>query len=288
MKYEFIHTHRSTFTVGRMCRNLSVSRSGYYNWRKCRPGKRKRENRLLKLHVKATFKRHKGLYGSPRLTRELQKEGIACSINRVARIMRCEGLRARTKRKFKATTDSKHNLPVAPNLVNQQFHAAGPNRLWTSDITFIRTREGWLYLAVILDVFSRQIVGWALDKQMPKELVLHALGQAVKSRRVKPGLIFHSDRGSQYASNAVRRFLATYKMKQSMSRKGDCYDNAITESFFKTLKMELIYTRKTFQTRWEARQQIFNYIEGYYNRFRQHSSIGYMAPAEFEKLHDAA
>lgn len=271
-----------------MCRNLCVSRSGYYNWRNRGISDRDRANNTLRLHVRAIFKQHKQRYGSPRIYRELKALGIDCSLNRVARIMRSEALGALKKRRFKPTTDSKHNLPVAPNLVKQEFEADKPNQLWTSDITFIWTKEGWLYLAVILDVFSRQIVGWSLRKRMPKELVLDALEQAVETRRPQAGLIFHSDRGSQYASKKVRKYLIANHIKQSMSRKGDCYDNAITESFFKTLKTELVYNRAVFQTRREAQREIFNYIEGFYNRIRRHSSIDYLAPVEFEKLHHAA
>ncbi len=271
-----------------MCRNLCVSRSGYYNWRNRGVSDRERANHALRLHVNAIFKQYKQRYGSPRIYRELRSLGIDCSLNRVARIMRSEALRALKKRRFRPTTDSKHNLPVAPNLVKQEFEADKPNQLWTSDITFIWTKEGWLYLVVILDVFSRQIVGWALRKRMPKELVLDALKQAVEIRRPQAGLIFHSDRGSQYASKKVQKYLIANHMKQSMSRKGDCYDNAITESFFKTLKTELVYNRAVFQTRREAQREIFNYIEGFYNRIRRHSSIGYLAPVDFEKLHHAA
>jgi transposase InsO family protein len=288
MKFEFIDKHRSCFAVERMCRNLSVSRSAYYAWRNRPLSRRAQANETLKTHVKAAFRQFRGVYGSPRIARELRAQGMACSENRIARIMHREGLRAYTKRKFKVTTNSKHDLPVAPNLVNQNFEASGPNRLWASDISYIWTREGWLYLAVILDVFSRQIVGWTVSNRMTKELVLSAVRKAIAQRKPAPGLIFHSDRGSQYASHEVRKLLKDHKMLPSMSKKGDCYDNAIVETFFKTLKTELVYLIEPFKTRNEAKHSLFYYIESFYNRIRRHSAIGYLAPAKFEKLKNAA
>jgi putative transposase len=288
MKLEFIDQYRSEFSVEKMCQNLSVSRSTYYAWRSRHISQRQRANETLKTHIKATFREFRGLYGSPRLTRELRKRGIRCSENRVARLMQVEGLKAYTKRKFKVTTNSKHDLPIAPNLVKQRFEASGPNRLWASDITYIYTREGWLYLVVILDVFSRQIVSWAVSKRMTKELVLGALKKAIALRKPQPGLIFHSDRGSQYASHEVRRLLKDHHMLQSMSKKGDCYDNAIVETFFKTLKAESIYLMEPFKTRGEAKHSLFYYIDFFYNRIRQHSAIGYLAPVMYEKLKNAA
>ena len=202
--------------------------------------------------------------------------------------MRSERIRAYTQRKFKITTHSKHHLPVAPNLVNQKFVASKANRLWTSDITYIWTGEGWLYLAVILDVFSRRIVGWAVSHRLTRRLIINALQRAVLKRQPRPGLIFHSDRGSQFASQEVREFLKNHKMVQSMSKKGDCYDNAITETFFKTLKTELIYITEPFKTRQEAKQRLFNYIESFYNCIRKHSAIGFNSPVQYEKLANVA
>lgn len=288
MKFKFIDKHRSLFAVERMCHNLSVSRSAYYAWRNCPVSARKRANAVLTIHIKGIFRQFRGVYGSPRITRVLCERGIACSENRVARLMRSERIRAYTKRKFKITTHSKHRLPVAPNLVNQKFVASKANRLWTSDITYIWTEEGWLYLAVILDVFSRQIVGWAVSNLMTRRLIINALQMAVLKRQPRPGLIFHSDRGSQFASQDVREFLDKHKMLQSMSKKGDCYDNAITETFFKTLKTELVYITEPFKTRGEAKQRLFNYIESFYNCIRKHSAIGFNSPVQYEKLTNVA
>lgn len=288
MKFLFIQEHRSQFAVEKMCQNLGVSRSAYYAWLKRPVSRRDRSNAVLKTHIKATFHQFRGVYGSPRITRELRKQGFRCGEKRVARLMVEEDLRAYTQPKFKVTTNSKHDLPIAPNLVNQNFEASAPNRLWASDITYIWTREGWLYLAVILDVFSRQIVGWTVSNRMTKELVLSAIRKAIAQRKPQPGLIFHSDRGSQYASHEVRRLLKDHQMLQSMSKKGDCYDNAIVETFFKTLKTELVYLIEPFKTRGEAKHSLFYYIDYFYNRIRQHSALNYLAPVKFEKLKNVA
>lgn len=284
MKFEFIENHRSEFAVGKMCQVLGVSRSGYYQWRNAPESERKKSNEALYVRIKETYNAFHGTYGSPRITRELQDKGIQCSENRVARLMREKELAAKTKRKYKVTTDSKHDLPVAPNLVEKDFSAAAPNRLWVSDITYIWTLEGWLYLAVILDVFSRQIVGWSMSQRMTQDLVLNALKSALGRRKIPSGLIFHSDRGSQYAAHAVGELLQKHGIKQSMSKKGDCYDNAMAESFFSSLKREFIYPFPVFKTRNEAKQSIFYYIEIFYNKIRKHSAIGYLSPAQFEQL----
>lgn len=284
MKYEFIETYRSTFSVEKMCQSLDVSRSGYYRWRVAPKSNRAAANEKLLDKIEETYEEFQGIYGSPRITQELRDAGVECSENRVARLMRENEIAAKTKRRFKVTTNSRHNLPVAPNLVNQEFTAAAPNQLWLSDITYIWTREGWLYLAAILDVFSRQIVGWSISKRMTQDLVLNALKQALGRRSVTSELIFHSDRGSQYAATEFVNKLKIHDIKQSMSKKGDCYDNAMMESFFSTLKRELIYPFPVFNTRGEAKSSIFYYIEIFYNKIRRHSGIGGIAPAQFEKL----
>ena len=284
MKYKFIETYRSTFSVEKMCQTLNVSRSGYYRWQKAPVSDRVQANGKLLKKIEETYKQFQGVYGSPRITEELRENGIECSENRVARLMRENKIAAKTKRKFKVTTNSRHNLPVAPNLVNQEFTAAAPNQLWLSDITYIWTREGWLYLAAILDVFSRQIVGWSMSKRMTQELVLNALKQALWRRSITSGLIFHSDRGSQYAAHEVGKLLEKHGIKQSMSKKGDCYDNAMMESFFSSLKRELIYPFPVFENRNEAKSSVFYYVEIFYNKIRRHSGIGNIAPVKFEKL----
>ena len=284
MMFEFIDNHRSEFSVEKMCRVLDVSRSGYYRFRTAPESDRKKRNDALYMQIKTTYDASHGTYGSPRITRELRDKGIRCSENRVARLMREKALAAQTKRKFKVTTDSRHNLPVAPNLVQKDFSAAAPNRLWVSDITYIWTLEGWLYLAIIQDVFSRQVVGWSMSQRMTKDLVLNALKSALGRRKNLSGLIFHSDRGSQYAAHAVGELLQQHGIKQSMSKKGDCYDNAMAESFFSSLKREFIYPFPAFKTRNEAKQSIFYYIEIFYNKIRKHSAIGYLTPVLFEQL----
>lgn len=286
--YRFIEDHRSTYGVERMCRSLEISRNGYYTWKRGDKTKRQQANEALIVTIKAIDKEFHGTYGSPRMTRELRDRGICCNEKRIARLMKQADIKAAGARKFKVTTHSDHSLAVAENLVNQQFEADAPNQLWTSDITYLWTREGWLYLCVILDVFSRQIVGWSVDRYLKKELVIHALKQALARRHITPGLIFHSDRGSQYASNDFRKILDDYKILQSMSGKGNCYDNAITESFFSTLKRELIYPFETFRTRAEGKSTLFYYIEYFYNKIRKHSAIGYKAPIQYEKLKNAA
>ena len=282
MKYRFIEKHRSEFRVQKMVKVLGLSRSGYYQWRKWPESKLKKANKTLLNEIESVYNDFKGRYGSPRITIELKANGTRCSENRVARLMRHNDIQAKTKRKFKATTNSKHKLPVAENLVKQNFTAVEPDKLWTSDITYIWTEQGWLYLAVVLDVCTRGIVGWATSHLMTKDLVLRAVKQALWQRTIKTDIIFHSDRGSQYASKKVKELLAKHHITQSMSGKGNCYDNAITETFFKTLKVELVYFEK-YQTRQQAHSNLFEYIELFYNRKRRHSAINYMAPAQYEK-----
>jgi len=281
MKYKFIMENRKEFRLGKMCTILEVSRSGYHNYVKRKLNQRKLENQFLLKHIKAIYTEYRGIYGSPRIYKELRKRGIFCNRKRVVRIMRINALRAKTKRKYKITTNSDHNFPVAENIIGQRFYSSEVNKKWVSDITYIWTKEGWLYLCCILDLCSRIIVGWFLDTTLSSDLVIAALRQAITNRGENPGIIFHSDRGSQYASNEVKYFLKKHKMLQSMSRKANCYDNAVMESFFHTIKSELISFER-FQTRDEAKIKIFEYIEIFYNRQRSHSSIGYCSPYEFE------
>ena len=281
MKYWFMDQHRSCHGVQRMCRVIEVSRSGYYRWRKQPRSKRQKENEKILMEIKDSHKNSRGTYGSPRITKDLWANGIKCSENRIARLMKINGIAGKAKKKFKATTNSKHNLPVAENLLNQNFAAEKPNTVWVSDITYIWTLEGWLYLVVILDLFSRQVVGWAMSDRMTSGFVIKALYQAIGRRRPASGCIFHSDRGVQYASADFRDVLNSHDFIQSMSRKGNCYDNAIAESFFHTLKIEHVYEYR-YETRTEAIQSIFEYIEMFYNRQRRHSALGYQSPVSFE------
>lgn len=273
--------HETEFPIAVMCDVLGVSRSGYYVWRRKAESKRSQANAKLLETIRDTHHDSRGTYGSPRVYRELKKQGIPCSENRVARLMREDGLRAKTRKRYKATTNSKHDFPVAPNLLQRDFSPAQPNQVWTGDITYIWTTEGWLYLAVVIDLFSRSVVGWAMDKRMTRKLVMDALTMAVQRRQPSAGLIFHSDRGSQYASGDFQSLLAKNGMRCSMSRKGDCWDNAPTESFFGSLKQELVFHQR-YPTRFHARQSIFEYIELFYNRRRLHSTLGYKSPAEYE------
>ena len=264
-----------------MCKVLQVSRSGYYSWNKGRESlKKQRDDELLTV-IRGIFTASRGTYGYPRVYLELRKRGVTCSRNKVARLMRKDGLRAKVKRRFKATTDSKHNLPVAENLVQRNFAPDQPDNIWAGDITYVWTGEGWLYLAVILDLFSRTVVGWAMDRRMTRHLVMNAFTMALKRRHPARGLIHHSDRGSQYASGDFQELLNKHGIRCSMSRKGDCWDNAPVESFIGTLKQELIF-HKRFHTRAQAKQSIFEYIERFYNRKRLHSTLGYQSPFDYE------
>ena len=281
MRYRFMQEHEEQFRIGTMCRVLLVSRSGYYSWRNRPQSRRAKENERLLVRIEAAHKKSKKTYGSPRIHRQLVKDGVACSRGRVARLMRDAGIRAKQKRKFVVTTDSKHGLPVAENLLDRQFDVDTLNTVWTADITYIPTDEGWLYLSAVMDLCSRGIAGWSMDERMKTDLALDALTMAYERRNPGIGLLHHSDRGSQYASEDYQNLLKTYGMQVSMSRKGDCWDNAPMESFFHTLKTELTHHKK-YQTREEARRDIFEYIEVFYNRQRLHSSLGYKSPAEFE------
>jgi transposase InsO family protein len=256
-----------------MCRLLEVKRSSYC-WRA-------KQDRRLVVEIELSHKASDRTYGSPRVHQDLQEQGIRCGCKRVARLMRENGIRAKQARRFKATTDSAHNEPVAPNLLDRQFEVDRPDRVWTADITYIWTREGWLYLAVILDLFSRRVVGWSLGKRIDAQLTLRALRAALWSRKPPPGLLHHSDRGSQYACSDYQDMLDEHGIVCSMSRKGDVWDNAVSESFFKTLKVERVNDRH-YWTREEAKTDISDYIERFYNRTRRHSYLGYVSPVEYE------
>ena len=280
MKYHFMDRYGSGFTVRKMCRVLEVSRSGYYAYLRRGLSLRYAENRSLLTKIREIWEWNRRVYGSPRITAELRAQGIRCGENRIARIMRANGIASLTRRRYKITTNSDHKLPVAEDLVERDFTATAPNRLWVSDITYIWTWEGWLYLAAVMDVYSREIVGWTLYKRMTKELVANALLKALEKRDPEPGLIFHSDRGSQYASHRVGSILNAWQIHQSMSSKGDCFDNAIMESFFSSLKKELVHL-KTFHSRAQANSYVFDYIEIFYNRQRRHSALNHKTPLEY-------
>jgi putative transposase len=264
-----------------MCRLLQVSRSGYYEWCKRGESPRKKKDRDLKEMIHAIYIKHKKHYGSPRIHDELQDMGIRCSKKRVERLMRELGIRARHKRQFKVTTDSNHKYPVAPNLLNRQFAVNALNQVWVADITYIRTFEGWLYLAAVMDLCSRKIVGWSMSETMTTGLAIAALKMAIHRRKPSKGLMHHSNRGVQYASHAYQDVLKEHHMVCSMSRKGNCWDNAPMESFFSTLKIECI-DNKIYLSRTQAKREIFEFIEIDYNRNRRHSSIGSTTPEYFE------
>lgn len=260
---------------------LSIERSGYYAWLKRRPGVRARSNQELDKKINHIFIKHHSRYGAVRITDELRDKGEKSSKNRVARRMKFLGLRAKGKKKFKVTTDSKHNLPVAPNLLNRDFSTRARNQKWCGDISYIWTNEGWMYLAVVIDLYSRAVVGWSMQPIMSRQLVCDALMMALWRRGLPRNVLFHSDRGSQYCSNDYQKLLKSFGFICSMSRKGNCWDNAVAESFFHSIKTELIFT-ECYATREIAKQSVFEYIEVYYNRIRRHSAIGSMAPEIFE------
>jgi putative transposase len=262
-----------------------VSSSGYYSWLKRGPSERAQQNRVLVEKARQIHKQSGRRYGSPRVYRQLKADGIEVGRNRVARLMRENSIFVRAKRRFRRTTDSNHHYPIADNIVNRNFDVDAPDRLWAGDITYVWTSQGWLYLAVILDLFSRRVVGWALAKHMRTELVLSALQMALGRRIAHRGMTYHSDRGSQYASNDYRQVLKAYGIECSMSRKADCWDNAVIESFFATIKKELLY-RQQWHRYEEVRLAITEYIEVFYNRQRLHSYLDYMSPADFEKKHE--
>lgn len=267
----------------RMCQVLGISASGYYAWRRRRPSARQEANEAMVERIKEIHAESDKTYGSPRVHAELVAQGVRCNKKRVERLMRVHDIQAKQrKRRRPRTTDSNHRLPIAPNVLNREFTAEAPNQKWVTDITYIPTAEGWLYLAAVMDLYSRRIVGWSMAARRTSKLVKDALKLALAQRQPGPGLMHHSDRGSQYASADYRILLTAHGMVASMSRSGDCYDNAPMESFFGTLKTERVHYRH-YRTRAEARRDIFNYIEVFYNRKRRHSALGYKSPAEFEQ-----
>lgn len=266
-----------------LCKVMQVSRSGFYSWKKRRKSLRQQERDRLIPKVKKIHKQTRGSYGARRISAELEAQGESCGRTKAGTLMKLAQVAAKQKKKFKATTDSKHNLTVAPNLLERDFSTSEPDRAYCSDITYIWTKEGWLYLAVIIDLFSRKVVGWSMSRRITKQLVLNALRMAVWRRRPPKGLVFHSDRGSQYCSNTFQKELKKNGMLSSMSRKGDCWDNSVAESFFSTLKIERVFDT-VYKTREEARGDMIDYIEMFYNSRRRHSYLGYLSPMDFEKL----
>ena len=285
MRYACIQQHRGEFEVRLMCRVLDVAPSGFYASRKSVPSERARTDERLRVKVRAIHKMSRGNYGSPRIHAELQERGERVSRKRVARLMGEEGLRGKKRRRYKVTTNSNHTYPVAPNVLDRKFgvdEIDAPDQVWAADITYVPTREGWLYLAIVLDLASRLVVGWSMGETLESSLAVDALNMAIQRRRPAAGLLHHSDRGVQYASNEYRALLEGKAAVASMSRKGNCWDNAVAESFFATVEIELIQD-EDWHTRNEARAAIFDFIEVWYNRQRRHSSLEYQTPAEFDK-----
>ena len=282
MRFRFIEDRRADYPVTILCDVLGVSPAGYYAWRARPESRRAAADRELVEDIRRVHRDTRGRYGSPRIHVELKAQGRGVSRGRIERLMRHHGIRAIMARPRRVrTTDSRHGLPIAPNLLGRNFFAAAPNRIWLADITYIETDQGWLYLAAVMDLYSRRIVGWAMEDHLRAELPLTALRMAISAQRPGAGLIHHSDRGVQYASADYRKVMQSAGFRASMSRKADCYDNAPMESFFHTLKTELVHHRH-YATRAEAKRDIFAYIEGFYNRTRRHSAIGYISPIEME------
>jgi transposase InsO family protein len=278
-----IDTEKETYSISLLCKVLEVSRSGYYAWLKRPKSSRDLERERLVPLVLEISKDSRSTYGARRIVKELSlRHGISCTRYKAGTLMDLAGVYAKQKRKYKVTTDSKHNLPVSPNLLDRNFSVARPDEVYVSDITYIWSAEGWLYLAVVIDLFSREVVGWSLSRNIDRNLVIGALNMAILRRRPAPGLIFHSDRGSQYCSHDFRNLLDKYGIVSSMSRKGDCWDNAVCESFFGTLKGECVY-HKHYSSRIEAKSDIVDYIEMFYNSKRLHSYLGYVSPRQFEE-----
>ena len=282
MRYQFIDAHKKTWPIRLMCKVMDVSSSGYYEWRRRPESAQELSNRKLDEEIGKVYGEHKQRYGVPRVTEELKERGLQCSENRIARRMQKLGLKGIQAKKFKRTTDSNHDKPVAPDLIEQDFTALAPNQKWVSDLTYVWTDEGWLYLAVIMDLYSRAIIGWSMGKRMTQQLMCDALTMALFRRGFPKGVIIHSDRGSQYCSTAYQKLIKMTGLRCSMGRRATCYDNAAMESFFHTLKVELTH-RERYTTRQAAKGAIFEYIETYYNRKRRHSAIGYKIPMLFEQ-----
>ena len=287
MIYTFMYEHRRDFRVNKMAEVLKVCRSGYYQWALNKKTKKEIEDEKFLALIQAEFDKSRKTYGARRISKALQKQGVKIGRFRTERIMAENNIVPKTVTKFKATTNSNHNYPVSPNLLNRNFNVDAPCVVWVTDITYVATREGWLYLAAVMDLFSGRIVGWAMDSTMTQQLVIDALKQAIGRTNPPRGVICHSDRGVQYASKKYRSLLKKYGFNQSMSRKGDCWDNAPMESFFGTLKTELIY-HEDYRTRAEARYSIFDYVETFYNKIRLHSKLGYDTPENYENSRKSA
>jgi putative transposase len=281
LRYAFIVDHVHLWAVTTMCRVLEVSKAGYYAWRGRKVSARARADTKLRVKIRLIHQLSKTRYGCPRIHAELQDSGVLIGRTRVARLMRLEGIRGKKRSRSRATTNSSHSYPIAGNVLARQFNPPKPNRAWAGDITYFATKEGWLYLAIIIDLCSRRIVGWSMSNRIDSELVLAAAHMAIKARRPGAGLLVHTDRGSQYACREYRDFVARHGIIASMSRKGDCWDNAVAESFFSSLKVE-IRPEQVWATRSEARSAIFEYIEAWYNRERRHSALRYLSPVRFE------
>jgi len=281
VRYSFIKDNSGQFPTRSMCEALRVSPSGYYHWRNRPRSARALRHDLILAEIKRVHAGKDGIYGYRRVYEQLLADGVDCSQSAVYYLMRKNRIRARKKHRFVVTTDSKHCLPISPNLLGRDFDVTGPNQCWVGDITYIPTDEGWLYLSTVIDLFNRGVVGWSMSERINKCLVIDAQKMAICARRPGPGLIMHTDRGSQYASRNFRRLLKANRMLSSMSNKGDPWDNAVAESFFKSMKMERTYWRN-YRTRDEARRDIFQYIEVFYNRVRLHSTLGYRSPMQFE------
>jgi transposase InsO family protein len=279
--FEVVDMEKANYSVAMVCRAVGVSRSGYYSWRNAEPSERQKMNERLLAEIRSIHDEHKQRYGSPRMHEELVERGHHVGKNRVARLMQENGIKARPRRRFRRTTESGHGLPVAPNLLARCFSTDAPNQAWVGDITYVWTVEGWAYLAVLLDLYSRRVVGWAMGKSLSRDLAIAALEQALTLRTPPPGLVHHTDRGCQYASRDYRQLLERHGAICSMSGVGDCWDNAVAESFFATLKKELVHGC-AFHTRSEAYDAIHDYIENYYNPKRRHSSAGNCSPVDFE------
>ncbi|WP_430826964.1 IS3 family transposase, partial [Carboxylicivirga sp. N1Y90] len=281
--YQFIAENRAIFPIEKMCKVFNVSKSSFYKWLNGGISARAAHDKVLKKEITEIFKMSKQTYGSPRVTEELKRRGYSCSKPKVAKLMAQLGLKSKVKKKYKTTTDSNHHFPVAPNIIKRNFKPERIGQTWVSDITYIRTLQGWLYLTTVIDLFDRQVIGWSLSKTMhTAETVIPAWNMAARKRQITQELIFHSDRGVQYACKEFTTILNKHsKVKQSMSRKGNCWDNAVAESFFKTLKSELVYHCR-YETIEQAKLSVFEYIEGWYNSKRLHSSLGYVTPIEYE------
>jgi putative transposase len=281
MKYSFVRDEAKNHSIELMCKVMEVSRSGYYAFAtKCLSKREKTDQRLMPM-VQEIFKENRKAYGYRRVSDEMEKRGESCGWHKTSNLMRKLNLKPVVKRRFKLTTDSKHSLPIFTNILNRDFKPSKMNQAWTSDITYIDTHQGWLYLAVVMDLYSRKIIGWAMDRFMAVDLVENALKMALSRRKISAGLLLHSDRGSQYASHKYQALLKQHGIICSMSRKGNCWDNAPMESFFRSLKVECVY-QQSFKQREEAKTEVFSYIEGFYNRQRKHSALNYLSPRDYE------